>query len=416
MNFKQTSLESIPNDWEVVRLGEVGEIVTGTTPSTKKIEYYGGPYMFISPFDLGENKYVYKTQKWLSKKGLEVSRPLPKDTVLVVCIGSTTGKTGMTFSDNCATNQQINAIICHSGTISPFLYYMLTYKANYIGSLASKVAVPILNKNNFSKIKIPLPPFPEQQKIATVLSTIQRAIEQQDKIIETTRKLKKSLLHTLFTEGMNGEEQKETEIGRVPKSWEVVRLGDITEKTKQTDQRKNPNNKFKYIDVSGISNEFFQIVEFKEYLGKEAPSRARKVIKANDIIFATVRPYLKRVAIVPDAFDGEICSTAFCVVRCKREIANPIFVFNCLLNDAFVDKVSELQRGSSYPAVTDKDVLNQKIPLPPLPEQQQITHILSTVDKKTEIEERRKATLKELFKTMLHKLMTGEIRLKDVNI
>ena len=140
------------------------------------------------------------------------------------------------------------------------------------------------------------------------------------------------------------------------------------------------------------------------------------MIKANDIIFATVRPYLKRVAIVPDAFDGEICSTAFCVVRCKREIANPIFVFNCLLNDAFVDKVSELQRGSSYPAVTDKDILNQKIPLPPLPEQQQITHILSTVDKKTEIEERRKATLKELFKTMLHKLMTGEIRLKDVNI
>jgi type I restriction enzyme S subunit len=119
-------------------------------------------------------------------------------------------------------------------------YLLKKSKSLTSGSTPSRKRVDI---KAFLELPIPLPFVEEQQKIAKVLSTIQRAIEQQDKIIETTRKLKKSLMHKLFTEGLNGEEQKETEIGRVPKSWDVVRLGDITEKTKQTDQRKNPNNR-----------------------------------------------------------------------------------------------------------------------------------------------------------------------------
>lgn len=391
--LKQTEIGSIPGDWEVVRLRDVAKVKYGKAkPKIKgNIPVVGSSGIY----------------DWADKTFME----LP---TLVIGRKGTAGEVYL-FLEPCWPSDTTFYLEFEQNNVDlTFLYYFMSL--NKLSGEHAKTTLPSVQRGDLENYKFPLPSLDEQQKITRVLSTIQRAIEQQDKIIEATRKLKKSLLHTLFTEGLNGEEQKETEIGLIPKSWDVVGLGDITEKTKQTDQRKNPNNKFKYIDVSGISNKFFQIVEFKEYLGKEAPSRARKMIKANDIIFATVRPYLKRVAIVPDAFDGEICSTAFCVVRCKREIANPIFVFNCLLNDTFVDKVSELQRGSSYPAVTDKDVLNQQIPFLPLSEQQQIAHILSTVDKKIAIEERRKATLKELFKSMLHKLMSGEMRLKEVEI
>ncbi|GAH03750.1 unnamed protein product, partial [marine sediment metagenome] len=87
--LKKTEIGLIPENWEMVRLGDIGKIITGTTPSTKKPEYYGGPYMFISPGDITERKYIIKTEKWLSEQGLKVSRSLPKDTVLVVCIGAT---------------------------------------------------------------------------------------------------------------------------------------------------------------------------------------------------------------------------------------------------------------------------------------------------------------------------------------
>jgi len=356
--LKQTEIGSIPGDWEVVRLRDVAKVKYGKAkPKIKgNIPVVGSSGIY----------------DWADKTFME----LP---TLVIGRKGTAGEVYL-FLEPCWPSDTTFYLEFEQNNVDlTFLYYFMSL--NKLSGEHAKTTLPSVQRGDLENYKFPLPSLDEQQKITRVLSTIQRAIEQQDKIIEATRKLKKSLLHTLFTEGLNGEEQKETEIGLIPKSWDVVGLGDITEKTKQTDQRK-----------------------------------ARKMIKANDIIFATVRPYLKRVAIVPDAFDGEICSTAFCVVRCKREIANPIFVFNCLLNDTFVDKVSELQRGSSYPAVTDKDVLNQKIPFLPLSEQQQIAHILSTVDKKIEIEERKKNTLKELFKTMLHKLMSGEIRLKEVEV
>nr|QNO50957.1 type-1 restriction enzyme MjaXIP specificity protein [Methanosarcinales archaeon ANME-1 ERB6] len=417
-DFKMTELGPLPEEWTVVPLQKLNsQKKVSLNPANfpdEIFEYYSIPNYQNSKKPSFEQGASILSQKILLNNGAVLFGKLNPRVEKVWKVESDTQhrKIGSTewfpiFPDN----EKVD---------SDFLYYvewskyvMPKAKTLVTGSTPSRQRV---DQTSFYKIKIPLPPLSEQQKIAKVLSTVQEAKEKSDAVIIATKDLKKSLMHKLFAEGLNGEEQKETEIGLIPERWDVMRLGDITEKTKQTDQRKNPNNKFKYIDVSGISNKFFQIVEFKEYLGKEAPNRARKMIKANDIIFATVRPYLKRVAIVPDAFDGEICSTAFCVVRCKREIANPIFVFNCLLNDTFVDKVSELQRGSSYPAVTDKDVLNQKIPFPPLSEQQQIAHILSTVDKKIGVEERRKNTLKELFKTMLHKLMSGEKRLKEVEI
>jgi len=262
----------------------------------------------------------------------------------------------------------------------------------------------------------PKPSLPEQRAIAHVLRTVQRAKEATERVIGALKELKQSLMRHLFTYGpipVTEREQvelQESEIGPLPAHWRVVRLGEVVEKTKQIDPYKNPEWSFKYVDVSSVDNESLRITAYQNFVGREAPSRARKQIIAGDVLFATVRPYLKRIGIVPSELDGHICSTAFCVLRAKSEI-DACYLFFVVSYEPFVQRVAEHQRGSSYPAVTDQDVLREFIPLPPLDEQREIARMLQAVDAKIAAEQARRAALEALFNALLHDLMAARRRL-----
>ena len=132
-----------------------------------------------------------------------------------------------------------------------------------------------------------------------------------------------------------------------------------------------PDEAFTYLDIASIDNRTYQIVSPKSYLGKDAPSRARQQVSSGDTLFSTVRTYLKNIAMVPPEFDEEVASTGFCVLHPADEI-NPRFIFYFVLNDEFISQLNPLQRGTSYPAVRDADVLTQVVHLPPSPEQRRI--------------------------------------------
>jgi len=208
------------------------------------------------------------------------------------------------------------------------------------------------------------------------------------------------------------ERHKKTEIGIIPEEWEVVKLGDVTEKTQQKDPKKDPEWKFKYIDVSSIDRESLRIVEYKIYFGRNAPSRARKVVKKGDVIFATVRPTLRRLTLVGEDFDGHLCSTAFCILRAKKGAMDNYYLFYTLQRDEFISELGKIQRGASYPAVTDKDVKNRYIPLPPLPEQKKIAHVLSTIQEAKEKTEAVIKAAKELKKSLM-KYLFGPVPLNE---
>ena len=157
--------------------------------------------------------------------------------------------------------------------------------------------------------------------------------------------------------------------------WHTKTLGDVLVKTETVNPAQLPENEFDYIDVSSVSNETFEIVETQRLKGQDAPSRARKLVKANDVIFATIRPTLKRIAIVPENLDNQVCSTGYFVLRPKPGIDHR-FVFYSLFTASFQESMEALQKGASYPAVTDGDVRAQQIPLPPLTEQRRIVSIL----------------------------------------
>lgn len=167
--------------------------------------------------------------------------------------------------------------------------------------------------------------------------------------------------------------------GSLPQSWRSVRLRELVSETETINPRTQPDRLFSYVDVSGVSNETFCITEVKELLGQDAPSRARKLIRANDVIFATVRPTLRRVAVVPSGLDGQVCSTGFCVLRANKNKLEPEYLYEYLLTEDVAGRVEALQRGATYPAIADSDLLNQLLPLPPLPEQRAIARILRAV-------------------------------------
>lgn len=276
----------------------------------------------------------------------------------------------------------------------------------------------------FLSVYIPLPPQEEQRAIARVLRAVQQARDATQQVIDAAQQLKKSLMQRLFTCGVNtpafteGIEQnpsargefQETELGPLPAHWKVVRLGEVVQKTRQVDPRKKPTESFRYIDVSSIDNQSLRIVGYLEFLGSDAPSRARKLIAEGDVLFATVRPYLKRIAKVLPELSGELCSTAFCVLRARSDVIDSDYLFYAVSTDEFVGRVSERQRGSSYPAVTDSDVLREPIPLPPLEEQRAIASVLKAVDAKIAAERARRDALDALLQTLLHDLMSGRRR------
>ena len=216
-------------------------------------------------------------------------------------------------------------------------------------------------------------------------------------------------MHTLFTRGLRGEAQKETGIGTVPERWDVVALGTLCKNTDAVDLPSEGDRVIEYVDVSSISRDYLHIETTSRFVLREAPGRARKRILTGDVIFATVRPTLLRAAIVPEKLDNQVCSTAFCVLRRDRKMSVDHFIHYLVQREQFVQQLAEIETGASYPAVTDRMVKEQIVPVPPLDEQREIVAILDAIDCKIDLHRKKRAVLEELFKALLRKLMTGEI-------
>ena len=162
--------------------------------------------------------------------------------------------------------------------------------------------------------------------------------------------------------------------------WRTVSIGDVCERTEQRDPRREPDAQIQYIDISGIDRSHKVVAESQPMLGADAPSRARKVVRAGDILVSTVRPNLNAVAVVPDDLDGEIASTGFCVLRPNKNVTRTSYLFYRTISPDFVTALSARVKGANYPAVTDDDVREMTLPLPPLSEQHRIVEILEQAD------------------------------------
>ena len=145
--------------------------------------------------------------------------------------------------------------------------------------------------------------------------------------------------------------------------WKNEKLGSICKKTKKIDYRQQ-TGAFNYIDIGSINSELKKVTEIQLIDWSEASSRARQVVKKGDTLFSTVRVNLERIAFIDNEIPNTIASTGFTLIRADGK-TSPAYLFYSIISPKFIDRLVQLQKGTAYPAVTDKIVFAQEIPLPP---------------------------------------------------
>lgn len=406
----------IPESWEWVRLGKIGLVQTGTTPPKTHPEYFNGDIPFIKPADITTKGINYNNES-LTKLGITKGRLIEQNSVMMVCIGGSIGKAYFTEQIT-SCNQQINAITPFS-SISTKLVFSFMSTFFFLESVkrnATGTATPIINKNLWSNLVIPLPPLEEQKRIVSKLEEIMPLIDEYDKLEQKLskleedfpEKLKKSILQyavqgklipqsptdepaSILLEKIKTEKAqliKDKKIKKqkplppiteeekpfeIPESWEWVRLGETTYNFGQ----KKPENTFTYIDVGSINNKARTLGNKDNVvLFNDAPSRARKIVKEGSVLYSTVRPYLMNMCIINRGFEFEpIASTAFAVLNPYKSICNK-YLYYYLQSNSLIKFVNAQMVGVAYPAISEKNLIKAVIPVPPINEQKRIVDIV----------------------------------------
>ena len=210
--YEDEKFGKVPIGWEVKKVKELGKVITGKTPPTEEPNVFSDEergFMFVTPGDVGVSKYIERTQRYVSEKGIKYSYRIPKDSVCVICIGSTIGKIGITTQE-CCTNQQITTIVINDHNYYEYFYYAMLGRKEHLKSVAGINATPQINKSEYSKYKIICPISKQEQiKIAQKISAADKDITNKQNQIITLERLKKSLMQNLLTGKVRvGEEGK----------------------------------------------------------------------------------------------------------------------------------------------------------------------------------------------------------------
>jgi len=405
-DFKEMEIGKVPKEWEVVRLGDIcDEIYYGITAKTTEkntgikmlrttdIKNYSSDWNNLPFCEITEKRS--NLDKYFLKRG-----------DLIVARAGTVGVSVLVerdFNDTVFGSYLIK-IRPKSKVNSEFLHYFFqshTYWKHLLaaqGSTLKNINLPLLKS-----LKLPLPPLPEQQKIAEILSTVDSAIEKVNQAIARTERLKKGLMQELLTKGIGHKEFKDTEIGRIPKEWEVVRL----KESKEIDLIMGQSPPGKSYNKKG---EGLPFIQGKAEFGNMYPSpilwttQPTKIAEEGDILISVRAP----------VGDVNICPYRLCIGRGLAAIrikeGSNIFYFYWFQKEK--QRIESIGKGSTFKAITKDELSNIFIPFPSLPEQQKIAEILSTVDKRLVLLRNKKEKMERIKKGLMNDLLTGKRRVK----
>ncbi len=408
-SYKQTEVGVIPEDWQVKRLGEITTIATGNTPPTRDTDNYGDEFLFVSPLDLGETKYISRTEKKLSRKGFAISRCFPKNSILFVCIGSTIGKCGIAPIE-LTSNQQINAIFPSPTFSADYLYYSVCAAAPKVKALAGEQAVPIVNKTQFAETVVAFPPLPEQRAIAGALGDVDTLLGALEKLIAKKRDLKQAAMQQLLTgqkrlPGFHGEWEKK----------ELGKLGEIS--GAGVDKKIRPNEPpvrlINYMDV--YRRNFIYSKDLSHVVSAPPEQAAQCSVRRGDIFFtpSSEMPFdiaVSAVAMedIPDA------AYSYHVVRFRlAEDWDLLFRAYAFKSHEFLNHAARACEGSGVRYVITQGRFRQlSVRFPPSKQEQaSIGEVLSDMDAEIAALEQRLAKTRGLKQGMMQELLTGRVRL-----
>lgn len=383
----------LPSGWTRRTLGDVAEIASGGNAPQGEQYFQDGkhPFVRVQHFDgttTNVTRWDLITDEAVRDYRLKL---VPAGTILLP-------KSGASIRLEKRAVLPVDAyVVSHFCTVQAkplecqkFLFCLL--KTIRFSQDSNGSTLPFLNLSKIADYEFSCPPLPEQRKIAAVLAKMQRAVELQEAILANVRELKKSLMHRLFTHGLRGEKLKRTSLGRVPKSWRTSRLDDFVVLQRGFDitKRQQADGRIPVISSSGI-NSYHDVAMVK------GPG----VVVGRKGSLGTVH------FIEQDYWPHD---TTLWVKDFKGNY--PMFIsyfFQTLRFERF-------DSGTSNPTLNRNLVHALEVSLPDVPEQREIAHILQTLDEKLAVHESKKSALQDLFKTTLNQLMTGVVRVPDLDI
>ena len=391
------------------RIGDLGDIYTGNTPSKKNMEFYDSEdIMFIKPDMLEFNiAKIEKANEYISEKAREKARIIPKGSLLVSCIGNI-GKLGIN-NEEVAFNQQINAIVHNDKIISSkYLAYVIKYNQKKLESIANTAVVPIINKNQFSEFELLIHKDLEiQNKIVDILDKAQQLIDKRKEQIEALDELVKSQFIEMFGDlSKNDKGWVEVELSEacdvihryptfygmeyIEKGTPVIRIGNIKMDGILDDNMEN------YIFVyDNVNNDFpLTSVELGDILmavrGDGSAAKRIGIVKTPKLIGANISPNLLRI-------------------KAKDSVVNNIYLFRYLISEVGQRRLDAYVNKTAKKNIAAKDIKKVITPIPPIELQNKFADFVKQVDKlKFEMEK----SLKELednFNSLMQKAFKGEL-------
>ena len=380
-------IQTAPVEWKP--LGEVGLLVRGNGLQKKDFTESGVPAIHYGQIYTYYGNQTDKTLSFVSPELAEKLKKVDKGDVVITNTSENiedVGKALLYLGEEQAVTGGHATIFKPSKEIAGkfFVYFTQTEifdKAKRKFAKGTKVID--VSATDMAKIKIPIPPLETQQKIVKILDKFTEL----EAMLETALEAELALRKHQYQYYRNFLLDFDNQIGGGIVDGYKGRLKDVVWKTLGGVTLPTENIKWKYtdkiyqyIDLTSVSRKNKTITDTIAISANNAPSRAQKIVKEHDVIFATTRPTLQRFTIISKKFSGEIASTGYCVLRANCKEVLPKWIYYQISTERFNQYVEVNQNGSAYPAISDAKVKEFKIPIPPLPEQEKIVAILDKFD------------------------------------
>lgn len=421
--FQSTIVGELPRDWEVVNLSDVAEIVPGQSPSSTSYNDDGRGLPFF------QGKAEFGSRYPTAVKWCDTPKKIGKAGDVLMSVRAPVGDVNLAPYE-CCIGRGLAAIRSNSNSHSLYLFYLLGFAKSRLEREGTGSTFKGINKSILTVLPIPLPPLPEQRRIAAVLNAIQDEIAAQEDLIRALREFKRSVMARLFTYGASAvpAKTKMTEVGEIPLGWELSSVEDVIEEFISGDWGEEFDDPEKDLTRCTV----IRGTDFpKAGIGilSNAPMRyikssriRQKQLVIGDVLIEisggsnkqpTGRILQITASVVSQSEDPLICTNFVKLLRLDRSSVNVdffTFYWSCLYEmgkTTIYEKRTTGIRNFKY----KEFVQREQIRLPQIDEQRRIADILNAIQNKVAAEKDRKAALQEFFRSMLQQLMTGQIRL-----
>ena len=394
------------DDWELRKVSEIGNIVTGSTPKTSISDNYGGEFLFVSPADIQENRYVDETITTLTKKGFDQGRKIREKASLFVSIGSTIGKVAQTSQES-TTNQQINAVEPYDNFDDDFIFTSLENISGSIKAIASNQAVPIVNKTTFGQTEIQVPSeLAEQQKIGAYFRKLDHLITLHQRKCDETKKLKKFMLQKMFPK--KDAKKPEIRFAGFTDDWEQRKVLDLLIEPVTDGPHETPELVKKgvpFISVDAIVDNKIDFNRKRGDISEEYDAECCKKYKPqlHDVYLVKSGSTVGKVAIVETTERFNIWSP-LAAMRCGEK-TDPYFLYVLLQTDGMQAQISDKASNGTQPNLSMRELEKFDVQVPQnTDEQKAIGDYFINLDHLITLHQRKCDKLKKFKKYMLQNM------------